>query len=119
MKPQSMQSRYIGTLEAELIFAHRQLEQAREDIEFYRGKVERLELAIMSNPPAQQEYVQTQVVQHPDIKDVKASPLVSPRIPFSDLKRKWSAMSAEEQEKAMQQGWELEKPKEEEADARI
>jgi hypothetical protein len=118
MKPQSIQSRFITMLEAQLDIAQVQLVQARQDIEFYRGKVERLELAIMSNPPAQQEYVETQVVQRPDIKDVKA-PQVPARIPFGDLKRKWSAMSAEEQEKAMQDGWELEKPKEEEANAGI
>jgi hypothetical protein len=111
MKPQSMQSRFIATLEAELATAHKHLAQAREDIEFYRGKVERLELAIMSNPPAQQEYVETQVVVRPAIKDVK--PQVPPRMPFSDLKQKWNSMSAEEQEKAMEAGWEVDKPKEE------
>lgn len=101
----------LRTLENEVEFLRTIVKQQREDVEFYRGKVERLELAIMSNPPAQQEYVQTEVVVKPSIKDVR--PQVAPQIPFSDLKRKWAAMSAEEQEKAMQEGWEIDKPKEE------
>jgi len=44
MKAQSMQSRFIQMLEVELSFANNQLVEAREDIEFYRAKVERLEL---------------------------------------------------------------------------
>jgi hypothetical protein len=115
MKAQSMQSRFIQMLEVELSFANNQLVEAREDIEFYRAKVERLEQAIMSNPRAQQEYVQSEVLLRPAIKDVKVAPQTPPRIPFSDLKRQWAAMSAEEQEKAMQDGWEVDKqqPKEE------
>lgn len=112
MVKQSLQARFIAVLEGELALAHQQLAKAREDIEFYRGKVERLELALMSNPPAQQEYVQTQVVAKPAIKEVR-TPSIPPRIPFSDLKQKWNSMSAEEQEKAMQDGWDVEKTKEE------
>jgi hypothetical protein len=44
MKAQSVQSRFIQMLEVELSFANNQLVEAREDIEFYRAKVERLEL---------------------------------------------------------------------------
>lgn len=101
----------ISTLQNDVEFLRGIIKEQRYDIEFYRGKVERLELAIMSNPPAQETYVQTEIVQKPAITEVK--PQVPPRIPFMDLKRKWMAMSAEEQEKAIEAGWEVDKPKEE------
>jgi hypothetical protein len=116
-------SKYVALLEKQLQLAQqqfadvrKQLAEAREDIEFYRGKVERLELAIMSNPPAQQEYAQTQTIVRPAIQSVKAQPQTPPRMPFMDLKAKWNAMSAEEQEKAMQDGWQVDQEATKEAD---
>jgi hypothetical protein len=105
--------RVTTILDAELATIHKYLSEARQDIEFYRGKVERLELALMSNPPAQQAYVETQAVQRSvDAKPRQTKPQVPPRIPFSDLKRQWMTMTAEDQEKAMKDGWDVEKKEE-------
>lgn len=103
----------ISTLQNDVAFLREIVKQQREDVEFYRGKVERLELAIMSNPPAQQEYTRTEVIVKPPISEVKLQQQPPPHLAFSDLKRKWNAMTQEEQEKAIQEGWNVDKIKEE------
>ena len=103
----------ISTLQNDVAFLRQIVKEQRYDIEFYRGKVERLELALMSNVPAQEHYAQMEVVQKPAVTSAKAPQQLAPRIPFSDLKQKWMAMSQEEQEQALQAGWEVDKPKEE------
>lgn len=106
-------SEFVRQLLNDVEFMRSIIKEQREDVEFYRGKVERLELALMSNPPAQETYVRTEVVQKPPIKEVKLQQQAPPRIPFSDLKQKWMSMSEEDQEKALQGGWQVDQPKEE------
>ena len=106
-------SEFVRQLQNDVEFMRSIIKQQREDVEFYRGKVERLELALMSNVPAQEHYAQMEVVQKPAVTSAKAPQQLMPRIPFSDLKQKWMAMSQEEQEQALQAGWEVDKPKEE------
>jgi hypothetical protein len=110
--------KYVQLLEKELEFMRQQLSLARKDIELYRGKCERLELSIMGQPLVMQEFVaRTDAQTKAPIKDVKINQerfQTPPRIPFSDLKRRWNAMTQEEQDKAIEDGWEVEaKPKEE------
>lgn len=102
-------SKYVQLLERELEIKRKQIDEARKDLEYYRGKCERLELAVMSYAPAPAaaEYVARS--DKPAVKDVKVHPPVPPRIPFGDLKRKWAALSAEEQDKALKDGWDVEK----------
>lgn len=114
-------SKYMQLLEKQLELAEERLADARKDLEFYRGKCERLEMAVMSvaAAPAAAEYVSRS--DKPPIREARApQPLGVPRIPFGDLKRKWNAMSAEEQDKAMKEGWDVDQAaikQEEEANA--
>lgn len=105
-------SKYVQLLEKQLALAEKQLSAARQDVEFYRGKCERLELAIMSNPPAQQAFAARQ--EKPAIDKVRV-PQPPPRIPFSDLKTRWNSLSQDEQEKALKDGWDIETEKQQEA----
>jgi hypothetical protein len=114
-------SKYVQLLEAQLALTQKQLAEARKDIELYRGKCERLELAVMTQAaaPAAAEYVARTDAKAPrDIRDVKLQQQTPPRIPFSDIKRRWNALSAEQQEKAIEEGWNVDaEPKKEEANA--
>jgi len=70
---------------------------------FFEGKCERLELAIATTSaiPAQREYAQRSAPAQGNIQNV---PLPS-HISFRDLKEKWSKLSEVEQEKAVNEGW--------------
>lgn len=106
-------NKYVGLLERELEYLRNQLALARSDIEFYRGKVERLELSIMSNAnvPAQQSYAERS--EPVNRQRFNLSPATPPKIPFRDLKMRWAAMSEKEQEKAIEDGWNVDAKKEE------
>lgn len=100
------QGKYVQLLEHILKLLEEQVAEARKDVEFYRGKVERLELSLMSGAPmgtaAQVDYL-----QRTDQPKIPASihPLTPPpRMPFAEVKRKWNALTAEEQEKAVAEG---------------
>ena len=111
-------AKYIQLLERDCEFLALKLVEARKDIEFYRAKVERLELAI-----AQAGLTPAQIhpaPANPPMRDKKPVQLGTPHVPFSELKRRWNQLSEAEQEKAMAEGWQvdLEKAnKEEEANA--
>lgn len=108
------QAKYLQLLERELEYLRDLLGQARKDVEFYRGKVERLELSLREagvpvaapDLPAGKSLAQT-------VAELKKLP--SGRVPFSELKRRWSAMSEKEQEKALQDGWNLDQEVKEES----
>lgn len=104
MKPQT---KYVQLLERELEYLRSQLALARSDIEFYRGKVERLELSIMSNAnvPAQQSYASRSETPAPRMRNLM--PASPPRIPFSEIKRRWSGLNEQEQQKAIEDGWNI------------
>ena len=110
--------KYLALLERDCEFLALKLVEARKDIEFYRAKVERLELAI-----AQAGLTPAQIhpaPANPPVRDKKPVQLGTPHVPFSELKRRWNQLSEAEQEKAMAEGWQvdLEKAnKEEEANA--
>ena len=111
-------TKYVQLLERDCEFLALKLVEARKDIEFYRAKVERLELAI-----AQAGLTPAQIhpaPANPPLRDKKPVQLGTPHVPFSELKRRWNQLSEAEQEKAMAEGWQvdLEKAnKEEEANA--
>ena len=110
--------KYLALLERDCEFLALKLVEARKDIEFYRAKIERLELAI-----AQAGLTPAQIhpaPANPPMRDKKPVQLGTPHVPFSELKRRWNQLSEAEQEKAMAEGWQvdLEKAnKEEEANA--
>jgi hypothetical protein len=109
-------AKYIQLLERDCEFLALKLVEARKDIEFYRAKVERLELAL-----AQTGLTPAHIAMQPTaaVRDKKPMQLGAPHVPFSELKRRWNQLSEAEQEKAMAEGWQvdLETKKEEEANA--
>jgi hypothetical protein len=109
-------TKYVQLLERDCEFLALKLVEARKDIEFYRAKVERLELAL-----AQTGLTPAHIAMQPTaaVRDKKPMQLGAPHVPFSELKRRWNQLSEAEQEKAMAEGWQvdLETKKEEEANA--
>ena len=105
--------KYVQQLETDVKFLRELLAQAHKDVEFYRGKVERLELAIMSNAaaPAQIDYAhRTETRTANSVEQMRQQS--APRLPFSEIKRRCNQLSAEDQEKAMADGWNLDEQKE-------
>lgn len=100
--------KYIVQLEQDLKLERERLKQARADLELYRGKCERLELAIMNQAtaPAAVEFVRRSEPKKPSPNQIKLEGALRPM--FSDLKKKWNAMTAEQQEKAVAEGWNVE-----------
>lgn len=96
-------AKYVRLLEDDLKRERELSLQLRADVEFYRGKCERLELALFNQQPAGKEYVQRTEPAKPSIRNVRLETALRPV--FSDLKRKWNALSAEEQDKAIADGW--------------
>ena len=80
------------------------LEFLRERLAFFEGKCERLELSIATTAaiPAQREYAQRSAP--PQQGSTQSVPLPA-HISFRDLKEKWIKLSAVEQEKAVNEGW--------------
>jgi hypothetical protein len=114
--------KYLQLLEKELERAHADLVTARKDIEFYRAKVERLELAMAqtSSAPAQQEYAERTNAIDPKLRpriDHVLKQQTPRHMPFSELKSRWMQLSEAEQEKALADGWKIEEPKEEPSNA--
>ena len=112
--------KYLALLERDCEFLALKLVEARKDIEFYRAKVERLELAIAQAGLTPAQIYTAQQQQRAPVRDKKPVQLGAPHVPFSELKRRWNQLSEAEQEKAMAEGWQvdLEKAnKEEEANA--
>lgn len=106
--PELLAARYIELLEKDLKLERTRLETARRDLEFYRGKCERLELAIMNATPAVagQDYVRRTEPKKPSIGTVKLEGAMRPM--FNELRNKWNKMSLEEQDKAVKDGWTFE-----------
>lgn len=100
------QGKYIQLLEGELESYKALLGQARKDIEYYRAKVERLELSlrdagvVTAAPPLLS-------TERPENVVSKLERLPSGKMPFSEIKRRWNAMSDAEQQKAIVDGWDL------------
>lgn len=100
------QGKYVQLLENELEAYKTLLGQARKDIEFYRGKVERLELSLREAgvPVAAPELPRKSLAD--TVSQLKKLP--SGKLPFSEIKRRWNMMSQEEQEKAVDEGnWDI------------
>lgn len=89
-----------------------QLGLARKDLEFYRAKVERLELSLREAgvPVAAPELPRKSLAD--TVSELKKMP--SGRLPFSEIKRRWMNMSEADQQKAIDDGmWNPEEQKEE------
>ncbi|HEX8800421.1 MAG TPA: hypothetical protein VF772_17515 [Terriglobales bacterium] len=106
------QAKYVQLLERELEAFKSLLGQARKDIEFYRAKVERLELSlreagmIVAAPPTEAKSLADTV------SELKRLP--SGKMPFQELKRRWQNLTEAEQQKALVDGWNLDAPPTEE-----
>jgi hypothetical protein len=81
----------------------------RKQFAFMQGKIERLELAAMTQTPQGRDYVaRTEQAQTPPMSEVKG------KLTHAEIAKRWGELSAEEQEKYMLEGgWnpEEEKPK--------
>lgn len=81
----------------------------RKQFAFMQGKIERLELAAMTQTPQGRDYVaRTEQAQTPPMSEVKG------KLTHAEISKRWNELSAEEQEKYMLEGgWnpEDEKPK--------
>jgi hypothetical protein len=98
-------AKYIRQLEKQLQQQRADLKTLRQDLEFYRGKVERLEVSLMQNAPAMQSYA-SRTEQKPRIgQELEQTPQ---RLPFRELQRRWGAMNESDQAKALEQGWNVE-----------
>lgn len=111
------QGKYVQLLERELEFMRDQLGQLRKDVEFYRGKVERLELSLREAgvPVAAPEVPRKSLAE--TVSQLKKMP--SGRLSFQELKRRWGSLSETEQQKIIDDGntWDPEKEAKEEANA--
>lgn len=108
--------KYIAQLEKDLALERKRNEQNRADLEFYRGKCERLELSIMNSSPAPAAagYAARSEPKRPSIGSVKLRESMRPM--FSELQKKWNDLSAEEQAKAVAEGgFQFDKPESEAA----
>jgi len=107
MKRDLYLDKYIRLLETTAARAHKDLERERKRVDFIEGKVERLELVVMSaKSDAGREYAErTDRAARPPITKVRAEvPPAPAKVPFSEVRAKWESMSPEEQEKAVTEG---------------
>jgi hypothetical protein len=101
-------AKYIVTLEADLKLERERLKVARADLEFYRGKCEKLELAVLESSTAHvaDSYVKRAEPRRPSMGQVKIESALRPK--FQELRRKWDNLSAAEQEKVVETGeWDV------------
>jgi hypothetical protein len=83
--------------------------ELRRDLEFYRGKCERLELAMASQGNAAQQHYATRT----DLPPARAATLERTQLPtrksFAELKREWNALTEAQQEEIEKSGkWDTE-----------
>src|SRR5215472_1250352 len=109
MKEKELADKYVKLLEFDLAQGIERENKLRADVEFYRGKCERLELALnQTGSPAQQNYVERSEPKKPPIGQTRIEGM---RPPFSELRRRWLALSEQEQETAHKDGWTVENDK--------
>jgi hypothetical protein len=102
VKPRS--SKYLQLLEADLALERKRNEELHADVNFYRAKCERLEIALAANPEARREYAGATKTPAPKIDTTQFVETQARRLPFSELKRRWMQLTEAEQEKAVAEG---------------
>jgi hypothetical protein len=103
-------SKYIAQLEADLKLERERLRTARADVEFYRGKCEKLELAVLESSTAgvADSYVRRAEPRRPSIAQTKIETALRPK--FQELRRKWDELDANQQEEILKTGeWDVSK----------
>ena len=102
--PEVLASRYIAQLETDLKLERERIKVYRADVEFYRGKCEKLELAILETSPSgsAQSFVKRADPRRPSIMQTKLENTMKPK--FQELRKKWDSLSAEDQEKIVETG---------------
>ena len=98
--PKSAKDRFIAHLQAEI-------KALREDLEFYRGRVMNLDLAIkeFGNEP-QRSYVERtdrQIAPAPPRK-IEDTPVETPKSRFTEIREHWASLTEEEQTQAIETG---------------
>jgi hypothetical protein len=106
MKRERYLEKYIGILEHDLQLERKEVSLLRKDLEFYRGKCERLELVVMmTKGDAGKDYVErtdrmTAPVRRTPIQDV---PVGQTKLKFRDIKNKWDSLTEEERDEAFKE----------------
>lgn len=104
----ALASMYILMLQNDLKLERERLKVARADLEFYRGKCEKLELAVLESSTAHiaDSYIKRAEPRRPSMGQVKIETALRPK--FQELRRKWDNLSAAEQEKVVETGeWDV------------
>jgi len=100
--------RYVKLLEFDMAQSIEREKELRKDLEYYRGKCERLELAIATAGNAAQRDYSAQSRAPGLLPNIEHIQLPA-RKSFADLKREWNELSQEQQEKIVEQGkWDTE-----------
>jgi len=99
--------KFIKLLEATASRAHKDLERERKRVDFIEGKVERLELVVMSaKSDAGREFAERtdRAAEPAPPRKTRITEVPIPadgKIPFKKIKEKWNSLTAEEQDEAM------------------
>jgi len=103
-----MTGKYVKLLEFDLAQAIEREKELRKDLEFYRGKCERMELAMATTGNAAQREYSAQS-RPPGLAPHLERIQLPSRKNFADLRREWNALSQEQQEKIVEEGkWDTE-----------
>ena len=112
-------AKYLSLLEYDLLFARQTLAreqervaELRQDVLYYRARLERLEMMQMQASLMPAGLYAAGGIVGGEANQQQTKPPIGatqmnkgPRPMFRDLKDKWNALSAEQQEKAQQAGW--------------
>jgi hypothetical protein len=97
----SAKDRFIAHLQAEI-------RALRSDLEFYRGRVMNLDLAIkeFGNEPQRSfvERTDRQIAAVPPPRKIEDTPVQPPKSRFAEIREHWASLSEEEQTKAIESG---------------
>lgn len=103
MKNDGYLEKYISLLEQDLVRAQKDVDRERKQNDFLAGKIERLELAVMSaKSETGREYVSrteasTPGPRKPPITEARTDT----KLKFQDVRDKWDRLTLEQQEKAI------------------
>lgn len=103
-------NKYLQLLETDLALERARNEKLEKNLDFFQGKCERLELAMASNPAAQQSYAAetTSVRKPPPLLGGQVQ--LPGRMPFAELKRRWTQKTEAEQNEIIEKGeWDVTK----------
>lgn len=106
MKRDIYRDKYEKLLERKLALAEKRIERMQKDLDFYRGKCDRLELSLLSTVPSASRFVDAPAPRaaRPNIQRTPAEP---ERLTYREIRDHWNSLTTEEQEKAIENGLEV------------